>query len=228
MSPQDLAALLRRHLAAVIGIFLLAAGVGYHFKHAKMYTDTATVAFVAPGRGTNVFSTTLGLLATDQVVATYMSSPAGERQVRIAGGAADYDVALVNLNNEEFPNYGVPDSTVMTTSPDPAEAQRTMSAVLGVLQKDLASRQAAQGAKPDAWIEVRPIAAPTGPIEQTGSAKRILAGLVVLTVIAAFMAATFLDRHPVRLRDLPRWRRRRRLDTADRGWPDMRVHPGAN
>ena len=41
------------------------------------------------------------------------------------------------------------------------------------------------------------MAGDTGPLEQQGSSKRAMFGLFILTIVAVFAAASFLDRHPV-------------------------------
>lgn len=192
-----------RHWVAVAFVFVLTAGLGYHLEFTLPgYVDTATVAFVEPKIEGGLFNNGQSLLVIDALTADSVMSSRGQQQVRNAGGTADYDVALVNFNDEEFPSYSRPYVTVATASDDAADAQHTFSAVMSVLQSDLATLQARQGAKPDTWIQLRMIAAPTGAFPQTGSRMRTLAGLAVLAVIAAFTVATFLERHPFRLRDL--------------------------
>ncbi len=225
MSPREIAALFRRHLAALGCVLVLAAGLGYHFEHAKpVYADTGTVTFTAPARSADLFAFGQSLLVIDEVMAKYMMSLDAQRQVRAAGGVEAYDVELVNLNNEEYPNYSDPYATLATTSPDPVAAQSTFAAVTQVLVNDLAARQAAEGVRPSYRIQALTIAA-AGPIAQTGSRKRSLAGLALLTVIAAYLVSAILDRHPIRLRGLPR--RRYRLDSGDRDWPAARPRPRA-
>jgi hypothetical protein len=199
VSPSAIAALWRRHLAAVALIFVCAAGLGYYIKHEPAgYADTATVAFTWQKGG--LFNHEAALLVIDELTTRAVMSPAGQQQIRADGGTASYNVALVNLNNEDYPNYSDPYVTVTTTSVDPGATAQTFSAVMNVLQQDLNALQERQGAKPDTWIQLRSIAAPTGPIAQTGSLKRSLAGLLLLALIAAFMTAKFLDSHPIRLR----------------------------
>lgn len=217
MSPRELAALLRRHMVAAIVIFVIAAGLAYHIHHTRQpFMDTTTVAFVTPGHGVNVYNPSL--LAVNQVMATYMMSPLGMEQVRRAGGVSDFAMTMVNLYNEDFPNYGVPYSTISTSSSNPAEAQSTLTAVMRVLQSTLASRQASQGTHPSMQVRVHIIAPPSGPIEQTGSPKRTLAGLIVLTLIVGFMVITFLDRHPIRYRSV--------FPSRDRLYDARRLRPG--
>jgi hypothetical protein len=231
LSPPDIAALLRRHVVAVAFIVALTAAFAYRVTHADPgYTDTATVAFTAPS-AQGLFTHGNSLLVIDELTASTVTSAAGQRQVRDAGGTAGYQVALINLNDEDYPDYGEPYVTVTTNSPDPGAASDTMSAVLTVLGQDLSDLQAKQGAPSATWIGLRAIAAPSGPVAQGGSRKRFLAGLAVLALIAAYLTARFLDRHPfsvVRLRDLlripgPAGRSHPRRYSAQ--WPDFLLRP---
>jgi hypothetical protein len=230
VSPQDIAALLWRHAMAVAVIFVLAAGLAYHADHANPgFVDTATVGFTPPS-DQGLFTHVGSLLVIDALTTNTVMSAGGQRQVRDAGGTAEYDVTLINLNDEDYPDYGEPYVTVATTSPNPGAASDTMSAVVTVLGRDLSKLQAQQGAPPGTQISLRTIAAPSGPVAQTGSRKRFLAGLAVLALIAAYMAARFLDRHPVRLRDL--LRKADRTGTSPGAsrrfpaqWPDLVVRP---
>jgi hypothetical protein len=203
VSPQEILALVRRHVVAVGAVLVLAAGLGLYLQHRPPgYADSATVAFVAPKNQGGLFGFGQSLLVADQVMTASLSGPQGQEQVRQAGGTAKFSVELVNLSDEEFPNYSDPYATVSVISQDSAVAAKTYSAVLQVLQEDLSAIQARQGAKPNTWIHMHIIAdspAP-GPQPQRGSRDRILAGLAILGVIAAFMLATFLDRHPIRWR----------------------------
>lgn len=203
MTPQGMAALLRRHKAAVVVMLIMAAGIGYYLKHAAPgYADTATVAFVAPADQSDLFNFADSLIVIDALAADSVMAPNGHQQVTSAGGTAAYHVALVNLSDEDYPNYSDPYVTVTTTSGDAAAAQQTMTVVMDVLQRELDSIQARGGSPRDMWIRLHTIAAPSGAIAQTGSRTRVLAGTAALAVIAAFMALTFLDRHRVRLPDL--------------------------
>jgi hypothetical protein len=205
VSPQQFAALLRRHLVAVSVIFLAAMGFGYHLAHSDPgYAETTTVAFTGPPGQPEIFADGQGLLVMDEVAVATLMGPRGQQQVAAAGGTAPYEVALVNLNTEDFPNYSDPYLTVSTTSASPAETQATFSAVMKVLQDDVRALQARQGAPPDTMIRTSSIAAPSGPVAQTGSPKRTYAAFLGLAIIASFLASKFLDRHPIRLRDLLR------------------------
>jgi hypothetical protein len=223
VSPQQLVALVRRHLVAVCLVFIVAAGTYYHIEHADPgYTDAATVAFTSPGQG-GLFIYSQDLLVIDALVTTQVMSQEGQQKVQEAGGTASYDVELINLNDEDFPNYSNPYVTVTTSSSNPAAAQNTFSAVMQVMQDDLTSLQAQQGAKPKTWMKLRTIADPTGPIARTGSPKRTFVALAGLALVAAFMLAGFLDRHPVRLRDLLRGR-----DRPYQGFPAARARESAD
>lgn len=217
VSPQEIAMLLQRHRVAVALVLILAAGLGYHIdRTVPGYADTATVEFTAPkGTAYNRES----LLVIDELTANSVMSARGQEEVRSAGGTANYNVALINFYNEDFPYYGVPYVTVTTMSHDAADTQRTFPAVMEVLRNDLAALQARQGAKPDSWVGLRTIAAPTGAVPETGSRKRTLGGLAILTIVAAFMVAAFFDRHPLRLRGPAR--RRYRMERAAQDRPTI-------
>lgn len=203
MSPRQIAALYRRHLAAVVVVFLAAAGFGYHLKHADPgYMDTATVSFIAPKFQANLFAYGNSLLVMDQLAVSSMTTTHSQQQVKAAGGTGNYDVELVNLNTEDYPNYSDPYLTVTTTSPDPAAAQATFTAVMRVLQENVNAMQARQDAKPATWIAMAAIAAPSGPVAQSGSAKRSYAGLLLFAIIASFMISKMLDRYRISFRDL--------------------------
>jgi hypothetical protein len=198
VAPQ-FGTLLRRHLAAVAVVLVLAAGLAFRLKSANQgYEDSATVSVYAPRAVGDPFSDAQSLLAMNELMAYTVMGAQGQQQVRGAGGTGSYDVSMVNLNNEDFPDYADPYVTVTATSPSAAEAQGTFSAVLKVLSADLQAIQARQGARPDYRIQLAPIAAPTGPVPQQGSSVRVLAGLAGLTLIAILMTAGLLDRFPLR------------------------------
>ena len=89
MSPQEIVALLRRHLVAIAVIFVAAAGFGYYLEHSSPgYTEAATVAFVTPSNPLGPFSGARSLLASNVVIATSMTSLTARQQVRQAGGTA--------------------------------------------------------------------------------------------------------------------------------------------
>jgi hypothetical protein len=206
-------------------VLVLAAGLGYGLHHRNPgYADTATVAFTAP-QSFGPFAGSQALLVIDELTANRIMSTKGQQEDRDAGGTADYDAALVNLHNQDYPDYSVPYVNVTTTSPSPVAAQDTLSAVLRVLADDLSALQAGQGVKPGNRIGLRVIAAPTGPLVQGGSPKRTLAGLGALTIIIVFSVAGFLDRHPIHLRKLLH---RRAFREATLRRPTVRVSSGTD
>jgi hypothetical protein len=217
MSTSGIVASLRRNLAAVVAVCAFGAVLSYGLLHANPgYADTATVAFTLPGR---TYQYPDGLLGTSQVMANYMMGTAAQAQIRQAGGTTSYNVASVNLYNMEYPDYGVPYVTVTATSLDPQAAERTFTAVMSVLTDNLARIQQEQGVQPRSQIGAVYIAAPTGPVIQTGSRKRSLIGLAVLTLIAAYFAAAVLDRRSGRL---PRRLGFARNTARRHQWADLR------
>jgi hypothetical protein len=200
VSPQDLVALFRRHIVALAVLFVIVAGLAYHIQRTKpLYMSTATVSFIAPTTR-NMWGYGESLLAMDEIMAYSMMSPSTQQAIEAAGGTASYDVTLVNLNNEDYPNYSDPYVTVTSTSSDPAATQDTFTIVMRRLVDELDTQQARLGGPPSTWIRTATIAPPQGPVAQTGYPKRTLGGLAVLAIIAAFMVSTFLDQHPFRLR----------------------------
>jgi hypothetical protein len=202
VSPQEIIGIGRRHLAAVAAVVLVAGGLFWYFTHRNPgYVDTGVVAFVAPkNEQGGLFGYSQSLLAADQVMQARVTGAQGKQQVRQAGGTANFDIALANLNNEEFPSYSNPYATISTVSNDSAVAARTYRAVLQVLTRGLQQLQAQEGAPAKTWIQLHVISESPGPTLQKGSKVRIFVGLAILAVILAFMIAVFLDRHPVRLR----------------------------
>ena len=223
MTLTEIVALMRRHVLAVAMVLLVAGGLAVHFKTAKpLYIDSATVAFTAPDSQPYPFQIGEDLLVMSELSARAMMNPVTQRKVRAAGGTAPYDVSLVNLNNEDYPNYSNPYVTVTATSRDPAAAQRTYTIVMQALKNNLVTRQAAEGAAPKNQIQAAVFGATGGPIPQPGYPKRVFAGLAVLTLLAAFLISRLLDRYPVKLRGLlppRRWMGRRAVRPE---WP---VHP---
>jgi hypothetical protein len=195
-------ALLRRHFVAVLVILAVAAGVGYSFKHsASAYAEVGTLVFVPPtsGANPNAFAAVGGsvLEAAGTLAVSAMNSQE-QQQVLRAGGNATYDVELLNSYNLEYPNYSNAYLMISTASADPVAVHRTFALVTRMVSGQFRTQQAADGVAADNRIETVMVG-DTGPLEQQGSSKRALIGLLILTVVAVFAAASFLDRHPVRL-----------------------------
>ena len=77
-------------------------------------------------------------------------SPPAQRQIDAAGRGASASLALVNLYNEQYPDYGVPLATLTAASPVAADAHRTFVAADPVLGLLLAARQKQLGVRPRA------------------------------------------------------------------------------
>lgn len=207
MSLLDIAALMRRHVVAVMIVLVLAAVLGYELKHAKpLYNDSATVVFKTSG---NPFAFGNGFLVTADLMARSMMSPQSEQRVRQAGGTVDYNVSLVNLYNIEYPYYSLPYAGISVTAPDPVDASRTFSAVMNVLANELKERQAGDGISPVNQIGINVLSETAGAVPLTGYPKRTFGALAVLTIIAVFLVSAFLDKRPIRLRGSPHFSRRR-------------------
>ena len=199
MSPLEITALLRRHLIAVAVICVFAAGATYRLTHADPgYQDSGTVAFTAPKAANDMFAYDYDLLVVGELMNWYMGSPAAEQQVHAAGGSGHYDVAMVNLNNQEFPYYKFPYLNITVSSPSSESTQSTFTAAVNVLMKNLAARQASQGVPPKKRITALLASQQPGPVSQRGSIKRSLIAITILTIIVAIMIASFLDRRKQR------------------------------
>lgn len=202
MSLGEIAGLLRRHLIAVLVVLAVAACVEYEFKHSTAsYAETSTLAFVPPHSGVhpNPLEAVGGSLTEDAgVIAAQAMSPAEQQQVQRLGGAASYDVALVNSYNLQYPNFSLPYLTITTTAADPVTAHRTYTIVARLLENQFQTQQAESGAQSNNRSQIV-VSGDTGPLIQQGSPKRALIGLIILTLVAVFSVATFFDRHPVRL-----------------------------
>lgn len=207
MSLLELAALARRHVLAVAMVFLVAAGTAYAFKHTPpSYQESATLVFTLPESGSNpnpYAAESESLITTGGIMVQWLMSAQAQQQVRAAGATGDFDAALFNSSNLEYPDYAEPYVTVSATAQDPVAAHDTFAVVTQVFNDDLEARQAQEDVPPDARITVRVIG-DSGPLPQQGSRARSFAGLLLLTIVTAYLAARFLDRHPVRLPGLRR------------------------
>jgi hypothetical protein len=180
-----------------------------------MYVDSATVAFTASGS----FVAGQSELVMAELMARSMMSIQSQSEVRKVGGTATYNVALVNLNNENFPNYSVPYVNLTVFSRDPAEAGRTFSIVSQKLVNDLAARQSQAGAAPKYRITATFYGQSGVAVPQSGYPKRTFAGLALLCIIVTFLVTIFLDRHPSAIPAFLRSRRRESHNTIRRTLP---------
>jgi hypothetical protein len=195
-------ALLRRHFVAVLVILVIAAGVEYGFKHtAPSYAETGTMVFIPPVSGAhpNAYAAAGGsLLEAAGTIAASAMSPQEQQLVLSRGGTAAYDVELLNSYNLEYPDYSNAYLVVTTTSGDPVAVHRTYETVVRLISKQFRGEQAANYVAQNNRIQIV-MAGDTGPLIQQGSPKRALIGLVILTIVAVFGVAAFLDKHPIRL-----------------------------
>jgi len=216
VSPQGIVAMLRRHRIAIAIVALAAGMLSYHLVRGNPgYIDSGSVAFAAPKNPVSMFQNTRSLRVVEEAATWYMMGSQGKRQVRAAGGAAPYNVAMFNLYNEEYPNYSQPYVSIDVMSHYPEAAQQTFSAVLGVLRKATAMLQEQVGATLENEVTVMVVAEPTGPIAQGGSHKRSYAALAVLASLALYTIARVLDRRSPRKH---RKHRKRRPVAHAPGW----------
>lgn len=217
MSLTEIAALMRQHVVAVSVVLVVAAGTAITFKSTPpTYQESATVILTSPRL--MLYSSNESLITTSEVMTRWMMGMQGQQQVRQAGATGAFHVAMVNLYNEQYPNYYRPFVTVTATSHDPGEVHHTFATVTRLLSDDLAARQAQQRVPPNDRITEHNVG-DTGPVIQPGSPKRTFAALVLLTTVAVFMVSSFLDRHPIRLRGPLRSSRYGTSDSVARARP---------
>jgi len=194
-----IAALLRRHLAVVVAVVLAAEALVYQVRHTPPgYVASATVVFSTAGTAGAASSPaaqrdTSSLITTETMMAGLMATRWAQDLVRRRGGTGEYQVTPENTANLQYPDYADPIATVTVTAPGAAAAQRTFTAVYGVIARRLAGLQARAGVPPGQRIRVHLIGM-SAPAPQPGSRVRVLAGLALLAVMAVFGAALFLDR----------------------------------
>jgi hypothetical protein len=207
VSLQEIAALMRRHLAAVLVVIICAAAIAVIFKRTPVtYQESGTVVLndpVSAGFPNTYASSSGSLVKAAGLIAASVMSPQDGQKIRAAGGIAAYEVALYNSANLEYPNYSDPYINVTADSADPAQVQHTFTVVTQQLHSDLVSRQVQAGVSTVNRITAN-LVGDGGPLPQPGSSKRVYAGLLVLTIIAAFAVAIFLDRRAMRLNRLLR------------------------
>jgi hypothetical protein len=210
VSIFEIAALLRRHLVAVLAVLVLALWVVHDFKSTPMvYNDSATVVFKPPvsQRYPNPYESGGGSIITAAgVIATYVNGSEGQKLVTAAGGTLPYTAELINSYNQDYPNYSAPEVDVEVNGTDIGAVMRTYSAVIQVIKAQTLARQIAAKAPKVDRIAIQVIGDP-GPLAQPGSSKRSLGGLMLLTLVGIFAVAVFFDRHPIRLGELTRSRR---------------------
>jgi hypothetical protein len=198
MTVGEIAALARRHWVVVAVVLVLAGAALHSIKNSPPgYQESSTVIFIAPKSNNfpNPYDSDSDapLITTAEIAVRAMMSPQSQRLVQAAGGSADFKVELVNLYNQEYPDYGVPDATITTAGTSWEATHSTYVIVTRQLASRLAAMQA--GVKARNRITANTVG-DSGPIIQIGSPKRVYAGVILLTLIAFFLLAIFFDRHP--------------------------------
>jgi hypothetical protein len=127
------------------------------------------------------------LITSGEAMVQILMSPSVQNQIGAVGRGASVNLALVNLYNEEYPNYGVPLATLTAASPVAADTHRTFVVAARTLSLLLAARQKQAGVRPSERISAR-ILADSGPIIQTGSRVRVYGGLALLAAMAIGLA----------------------------------------
>jgi hypothetical protein len=181
----------RLRLTLVVATLLLAAGVGYQIKISRpVYRESATVEFFLPNTlnaPKDYYMFAPALITSSEVMVQILNSPSAQRRIGAAGRGASVSLALVNLYNEEYPNYGVPFATLTAASPVAADARRAFVAAAHMLGLVLAARQEQARVPPRERISAE-ILEDSGPIIQTGSRARVFGGLALLAAMAAGLA----------------------------------------
>jgi hypothetical protein len=220
VSLRELAALARRHGLAVGIVLLIAMGTAYGFKHTPpAYQEggslvlTPVQALTNPNPYTSPFAESM--ISTGEVMVKWLTGPQGQQQLDRAGADDNFGATLINFSDQEYPFYGQPYLTVTGTGNSAAAAHSALIEGIQVFNNELTDLQSQVGVPSDTRITTHMVG-DSGPMVQPGSNKRVYAGLGFLTIVAAFMLASFLDRHPFRF-GLAYWQRRSRqgrlLDT---------------
>jgi hypothetical protein len=211
-------------LVAVLVVSLVGSGAAYDIASTPpTYLESGTVVFSLPKSLTSpkaYFIFANPLITSSEVIVQSLMSPQDQRQIRDAGGTASVTMALVNLYDEEYPDYGVPLATLTAASPSAAHAHRTFMIAARRLGDLLAARQAAAGVTRRNRITALVIA-DTGPAVQTGSSKRVLAGLVLLALVAIAGLWGIIDARAASSRT------QRRRGAIRPGWPPSPRSPQA-
>jgi hypothetical protein len=181
----------RLRLILVVATLLLAAGAGYDIEISQpKYLESATVELSLPkaqNAPDSYYMFAPSLIASSEVMVQILMGPSAQRQIGAVGRDTSVSLALVNLYNEEYPDYGVPLATLTVASPVAADAHRTFAAAARVLGFLLKAWQRQMGVPPRERISAR-ILGDSGPVIQTGSRARVFGGLALLAAMAAGLA----------------------------------------
>jgi hypothetical protein len=184
-------------VASGLIVICLAAAAGYDIKRTPpTYLESAAVIFSLPKSQTApdaYFLFASSLITSGAAMTQVLASSQVQHQIRKASGRASVSLALTNLYNEEYPNYGEPLATLTAASPSAAHVHRAFKVAVRLLGNVLAARQAQAGVPPRNRILARVIG-DTGPMVQAGSPKRVFAGLVTLVFMAVSVLWGLLGR----------------------------------
>jgi hypothetical protein len=199
-----------RARAAGAAMLVLVAGIGYALHSSRpAYTESAIVEFLAPPSLSTPREYELyapSLIATGATITQLLQAPGSRRAIRAAGGTGTYQIGLINLYNQDYPDYANPIATLSASASDRAVARRTYQAAEGELLQLLTQTQ--QPVRPDRRI-IMVVTSDTGAVRQAGSAKRVYGGLLLLGLVMAGLARGFVLRraggsavmyHPLRVR----------------------------
>jgi hypothetical protein len=224
VNVRNFVAVLRRNPLVSLGLIVLtlltAVGV---MTIPPAYQARTVVTFLAPPTSlprNSYASFTPDLTVMAEVAARDMAGPPSRAAVRRAGGTADYEVVLANRGNEELPIHDQPYVTVLTSSRDPAAAQRTLQAVLGVLRANLTARQTRVGASAGSLVSWKLTAVTNQPVPQSGRPTRTLAAIAVLGVLGTVYGTLLADRRRSRPARARLSSRRGGLDPMDPRAPE--------
>jgi hypothetical protein len=174
-------------IAALTLTVAIIGGLAVHIERKRPnYVESATVLFSMPAANNSTTGYTWqagALISTGSVISQIVMSPQIEHEVAQAGGTAAYSLRLVNLYNQDYPDFGYPEATLSVHSSDPVSTHRTYLIAKRRLIETLASRQKQAGARRGDRIVVQ-VTDDSGPIPQTGSRKRALGGLLLLGLVA--------------------------------------------
>jgi hypothetical protein len=169
-------------------ILIITAGLGIKIERDRpTYVESATVLFTVPNVDSSALTYTWqaqSLISTGAVVGEILMSPQIEREVARAGGTAPYSLTLVNLYNQDYPEYGYPEATLSATSASPAGTRRTYLIAKRTMINVLAAWQDRAGAPKQHRI-VAQVTNDSGPVARMGSRQRALGGLLLLGLVAA-------------------------------------------
>jgi hypothetical protein len=203
ITPREAVQRRRLRLAAIVVVLFLAAGIRYEIASSPpVYAESASVVFSLPKsvNSANAYIIFVSsLISSGQAMSQILMSPQAQRRISEAGGKADVSLALVNLYDEEYPNYGLPLATLTTSSTVAANVHETFVIAARELGQLLTGWQARVGVRPRNRISAE-IIGDTGPVVQAGSSKRVSAGLVVLALAGISTLWGFIDRRRARHR----------------------------